>query len=472
MLLPIIQHNERANGALTPPLVTCTSRLHLEANRIAIDQTLHRNSGVINRRKMLLLEINIFLGQGARRSAATSYRSPSQVFLILHLAESPHIQHRFSMESSAMPGAESRAPDLSRANLAYTEVRPGLDARSTYSSFNASVFSLRTQNQDFHNASSWSEHPLPMISWASKRIDMRLGWGSGQKRTPFSCTREDFDTRITEFGFSNKLIRTRRSFFEHRFLGYPGTDPVFLEMAVSTYEHHAFLCLFRTEISGPGVGSTKCLLFLKPLMTIFEEEHRIREVLDTHRTDLDLHPLLMLNVVLSLLQADAHDFLKWRQQIYSIEARLGVSRDSSKLPEFSYPMIDYNFTILNADLASTARVIADNALSVNTMLDHARALLRIISIYEEIKDEINASPAPTTATPRTRRLYSLQQEEVQATIVRAQLYLHQAKMTQNVLTRLTAVLYDRINKSDTRSMKTIAIVKLLFLPSTFVSAIF
>ena len=45
-------------------------------------------------------------------------------------------------------------------------------------------------------------------------------------------------------------------------------------------------------------------------------------------------------------------------------------------------------------------------------------------------------------------------------------------MTQDVLLSLTAALYNRINKSDTRSMKTIAVVTLFFLPATFVSAIF
>jgi hypothetical protein len=46
------------------------------------------------------------------------------------------------------------------------------------------------------------------------------------------------------------------------------------------------------------------------------------------------------------------------------------------------------------------------------------------------------------------------------------------KMAHQMLQSLSAVLYNRINKQDTDSMKTIAVVTLVFLPATFVSAIF
>jgi hypothetical protein len=46
------------------------------------------------------------------------------------------------------------------------------------------------------------------------------------------------------------------------------------------------------------------------------------------------------------------------------------------------------------------------------------------------------------------------------------------KMSQDVLQSLTAVLYNRISKQDTDSMKTIAVVTLVFLPATFISAVF
>jgi Mg2+ and Co2+ transporter CorA len=45
-------------------------------------------------------------------------------------------------------------------------------------------------------------------------------------------------------------------------------------------------------------------------------------------------------------------------------------------------------------------------------------------------------------------------------------------MARDVLHSLSAVLYNRISKQDTDSMKTIAVVTLVFLPATFFPAIF
>ena len=67
---------------------------------------------------------------------------------------------------------------------------------------------------------------------------------------------------------------------------------------------------------------------------------------------------------------------------------------------------------------------------------------------------------------------SEQQEEIQSTITQAELYLKHMKMMQDILNSFTAVPYNRINKNDTRSMKTIAVVTLFILPSTLLSSIF
>jgi len=46
------------------------------------------------------------------------------------------------------------------------------------------------------------------------------------------------------------------------------------------------------------------------------------------------------------------------------------------------------------------------------------------------------------------------------------------KMTQDILQSFSAVLYNRVSKQDTDSMKTIAVVTLVFLPATLVSTVF
>jgi len=61
---------------------------------------------------------------------------------------------------------------------------------------------------------------------------------------------------------------------------------------------------------------------------------------------------------------------------------------------------------------------------------------------------------------------------VHATIIRAELFLKNIKLAQDIIRSLSAALYNRINKQDTDSMKTIAVVTLVFFPATFVFAIF
>jgi len=139
---------------------------------------------------------------------------------------------------------------------------------------------------------------MSFIAWSSNRLDVKLGWGSGQKRTPFSYTRRAFGDTIAEFGFTTKIMRRVRncqSFFKHCFTGQQDTTsrPTHLLIARLTYEHHAFLCQIRSEISSLAPSSTNCLFFLKqvnPSMQLRIEEAKIRACLDTNRDDLDRHP--------------------------------------------------------------------------------------------------------------------------------------------------------------------------------------
>jgi hypothetical protein len=147
-----------------------------------------------------------------------------------------------------------------------------------------------------------------------------------------------------------------------------------------------------------------------------------------------------------------------------MESRLGVTRDGSYLRSSGYAAIDHDFTLLNADLAGIVKKAADTELSASTVHEHAKCIQRLIGICEDLETPSNNNSVP--------RIFSVQREEIQSTIIRAELYLKHMKMTKDVLQSLTAVLYNRISKQDTDSMKTIAVVTLVFLPATFVSAIF
>jgi hypothetical protein len=325
----------------------------------------------------------------------------------------------------------------------------------------------------------------PLTKWATGSFELSVGMGSGQRRSPFSCDRRMFDEIVAEYGFSEQIIRrvkAKESYFEHVFSG--GDWPNILEIAASTYEHDAFLCLIRYEIS---IKRTRCLLFIKDHDGLKETTLDLAAVVDYIKANFSLEerqPLQIFNVILSLLQSRAHDFLRWRQKLYNIEARIGVSADLEVLRKSQYSDIDYDFGRLNADLTSIAQDIADNELSVATILDHARGFLRVVDICERLlhPTAANSTQAGDSAKTNTDDVasqnpyegppFNYLHEEVQSTISRAEMYLKHTKMTNNVLTSLTAALYNRINKSDTRSMKTIAVVTLFFLPSLFVASIF
>jgi hypothetical protein len=163
----------------------------------------------------------------------------------------------------------------------------------------------------------------------------------------------------------------------------------------------------------------------------------------------------------------AHQYIRWRIELYSLESRLGVTRHGESLRKGGYEEADHDLTLLNADLAGLAKRIADSELSASTILGQAKAFQRIVGICEE-----SESSNPTGQRQSTRPIVSEQKEEIEATIIRGELYLCNMKMAQNVQQSLSAVLYNSINKQDTDSMKTIAVVTLVFLPATFVSAIF
>jgi hypothetical protein len=92
-------------------------------------------------------------------------------------------------------------------------------------------------------------------------------------------------------------------------------------------------------------------------------------------------------------------------------------------------------------------------------LDYDKA---VASSHHSLGQSATASASALLAV--TVAAMSEQQEEVQSTITRAEIYLKYATMTQAVVQSLTSVLYNRISQNDNSSMKTITVVTLFFLP--------
>ena len=329
---------------------------------------------------------------------------------------------------------------------------------------------------DFILDVSWDEAtPRTQQTWTGAQgQNVMVGEGSGQMSSPFSVTAQAFSRKCSEIGFSrpflDKLV-SRSSLFEYKFVFPESTDstatalsPSHLEVAIANFENDSFFCLVRYGLVD---RKSDCLLFLKTGDHLKKDLITAADFipwLDNNQEILQRHPLLILNVVLAFIQDRAHDFLRWRLELYDMESRLGVTRDGNYLRSSGYAAIDHDFTLLNADLAGIAKKVADTELSASTVHEHAKSLQRLVGICEDLQSSSNNHSVP--------RIFCEQREEIQSTIIRAELYLKHMKMSQDVLQSLTAVLYNRISKQDTDSMKTIAVVTLVFLPATFISAIF
>jgi hypothetical protein len=166
---------------------------------------------------------------------------------------------------------------------------------------------------------------------------------------------------------------------------------------MAVYENDAFFCLFRYDIK---MKIAKCLLFVKfadyserRLMRISE----VQEWLESQRQTLDRHPLMVLNAILGVMQSRAHEYMEWRIKVNNMESQLGVTKYAEALREGRYEEISHDFELLNADIAGLSNRAANNALSASTMLEHAKALQRLVAICDEYEVRVGENQTHTRA---------------------------------------------------------------------------
>jgi len=233
---------------------------------------------------------------------------------------------------------------------------------------------------------------------------------------------------------------------------------------MSNYENDSFFLLMRLDINQ---RRARALIFLKLDDYLKSHPQSLDQLvgsLERNKPWLGRDPLLIPNAVLNFLQLQSFSYVKWRIELNDMESRLGVIPNANMLKGGGYAPISYDYDVLNAQLAGLARKIADTELSASTILKYASGLLRLAEL-EIYASGHRAESAPTKMSTETR-------EEIQSTIQRAELFLTNIKMVNDVLQSMKAVLYNCISKHDSESMKTIAVVTLFFLPVTFVSTIF
>ncbi|KAH7187380.1 hypothetical protein DER44DRAFT_800510 [Fusarium oxysporum] len=294
------------------------------------------------------------------------------------------------------------------------------------------------------------------------RLQLRIGHGTGQQRWPFSVSRHTLNDTLSDFQFCYDIARRYcegTSFFEHHFCGSDGSrlncTPTHLEIAMCTYKAGAFLLYLRYPL-GTETSEAACgILFSGHLES---DSNRVIKKLQESYQLLVNHPILITNVMLQLFQTSTQDFADWVKTLNDVEASLGVSQDVGMLLDSGYHEVSWDFDALIAEVATLSKQAAESELTVTTTLTLAKALQSTVEVCENLEGR--------------RQGWSEQRQEIQSTITRAEMTLHGLKMSQAVLDSLSTALYNRITQTETKSMKTIAVVTLLFLPATFVSAIF
>jgi hypothetical protein len=248
--------------------------------------------------------------------------------------------------------------------------------------------------------------------------------------------------------------------FEHHLGLDPAGDSPSLELAMSTYENDSFTFLLRLDLKK---NVCRALVFLKLRGSLRDEDAPLTfdhfvEWLRRSEDALKRDPLLVANCVLTFYQYRSYSYVNWRQDLYGIEAGLGVTERADVFRQAGYQKVSFDYDKLNVDLAALSRRAAETSLSVSTMRHQATALLRLVEVLESYKS--------------AAAKHSITTEETRSTILRAELFLENATMVNARVESMRAVLYNRISKHDSNSMKTIAVVTLFFLPSTFVSSVF
>jgi hypothetical protein len=324
----------------------------------------------------------------------------------------------------------------------------------------------------FANTNYWTKESKVLTKWSpdSKNVDVSIGSGSGQEKSPFSVTLADFVKLCVKAEFSPPFLRKligRCSKFEYHFTFEAADQPAdpaipkILELSMSNYENDSFTLLLRYDIE---TGHVRAVVFLKLHDPLRGKKEAITiknftSYLDQQAPALRGDPFLIANCVLSFYQHHfSVDYAKWRADLYGVEAKLGVTERAAIFKNAGYEGVSFDYDTLNARVAWLAARAADTTLSASTLRDQASALLRLSDLLEDQRG--------------SKQKISQRREEIQSTILRADLYLRNSVMVDAALTSMRAVLYNRITKHDSNSMKTIAVVTLFFLPGTFVSAIF
>lgn len=316
-----------------------------------------------------------------------------------------------------------------------------------------------------------------------------VGNGYGAKGEPMTITLSDLTDLCATWQFSPQLMkkcdRAFQELFEYHLEELPAvpddatTPPTstestkILHVALRKADENGYFCLLRYDLNSPGTA--RCLIMTDSV----DEIEEAVEILRKNAANILSSPTLVVSLLLANSCNQVCRSLHWyRDQAFALTSRLGVmGTDFRKFltgqgftvnPDRSYSAL--NVDIYALQYALTEGQMKNSALVV--LVDSVRFVL------ESEVGEAHSSSAFQTVNDILRRC--------ELNRVRIDFWL---RISQNQST----VLYNMINQRDSRlnfsvarssrqiaaasrrdssAMKTISILTLVFLPGTFISAIF
>jgi hypothetical protein len=287
-------------------------------------------------------------------------------------------------------------------------------------------------------------------------VEIEILFGSGQLRHPYTTRYEDFEARCKTIGFSATFLRELRAkqpLYQCKIHRNKENTPVILELAISVYETDSIFILVRYDIAThllQGVVFLKQVDMLSTCPLTFDSLARF---LDERRAEMAADPLMLLPTLLSFLQFRSHEPVRWRHSVLRFESWLGVTRRRDHLDHMGYQGPSDRFAFLNAQQASLALEIDDAGASARSILLLLEQVGRLVRVCEGV------APCPSDAEMVT-----------ESRAVSARLYVIQVDMSAAHMQTLKGALYNRMGEADNQTMKGIAVIGLVFLPTMLVAS--
>jgi hypothetical protein len=304
----------------------------------------------------------------------------------------------------------------------------------------------------------WKEDERTEIWTIPGRVELELFLGSGQIRHPYTTRYEEFEARCKKIEFSVSFLRELRAkqpLYQCKFHRGKQNKPALLELAISVYETDSIFILVRYDLTA---SLLKGLVFAKQadkLSTCPLTFSSLARFLDERRADVAADPLLLLPALLSFQQHRSHEPVRWRDSVLGLEGWLGVTRRRDHLDHQGYPGPSDRFAFLNAQQASLALDLDEAgaaARSIALVLEQVGRLARICAEVERCPGEAEMA--------------------IECRTVSARLYVLQVDMCAANMQTIKVALYNRMGEADNQTMKGIAVIGLVFLPTMLVASVF